>query len=327
MLREKYIDIVKGIAIWGIVLSHYEENVLSNGLRMFIGAFMVMAFYISSGWLSSMKTEPVDTKQLFRKRWKQLMVPYLYWSAIILVFDFILLCFGYYDFLYIGKEIYKTIMLRGIGTLWFLPALFVGELMWNYFKDKKYKMIIILLISIIYIELYNIVFSNWSKELISQIINVPFRSIYNILIAFIGVVCGYYSFRFLGDARNPKISFLIGLLLCILGYYSLFFINSTLHTLRLICTSVAISIGLFLVFKLLPSVRLLYFFEYWGKNSLNLMVTHYSIVLVLFRIVVENCIHAEFIGSITIIAFLLSIPIQWALIPLVSKYAKFTLGK
>ena len=57
------------------------------------------------------------------------------------------------------------------------------------------------------------------------------------------------------------------------------------------------------------------------------MVTHYSIILVLFKITIENYLGYEFIGNITIIAFVLSIPIQWLLILLISKYANFTLGK
>ena len=327
MARERYIDIVKGIAIWGIVLSHYEEDALPNSIRICIGSFMVMVFYISSGWISSMKAESTDLKQFVQKRWKQLMIPYLWWTTIILVFNFILLCFGYYDIQYIGKEIYKTITLRGIGTLWFLPALFMGELLWNYLKTQKIKLIISLLFVAIYIELYNMIFSDFPKDSIHWIINAPFRSIDNMLVAFWGVMCGHFAFHFCYKFKNPIASFIIGLSLCCIGYISLSLMINWPLILRLICTSISTSIGLFMLFKPLQNIKLWRFFEYWGRNSLNLMVTHYSIVLILFKITVENYLGYEFIGNITIIAFVLSIPIQWLLIPLISKYANFTLGK
>lgn len=327
MAREKYIDIVKGFAIWGIVLSHYEENVLPNSIRIFIGSFMVMVFYIASGWISLMKVENTNLKLFAKKRCKQLMIPYLWWTTIILVFDFILLCFGYYDIQYIGKEIYKTIMLRGIGTLWFLPALFMGELLWNYLKTHKIKLIISLLFIVIYTELYNMIFSDFPKDAIHWIINAPFRSLDNMLIAFLGVMCGHFASHFFNKLKNPIASFIIGLLLCCIGYISLSLMINWPLILRLICTSISTSIGLFIFFKPLQNIKLWRFFEYWGRNSLNLMVTHYSIILVLFKITIENYLGYEFIGNITIIAFVLSIPIQWLLILLISKYANFTLGK
>ena len=69
------------------------------------------------------------------------------------------------------------------------------------------------------------------------------------------------------------------------------------------------------------------YFEYWGINSLVLMVTHYSIVLVLFQIIVGKYLELSFTGWITIICFLISMVIQWAIVIGINKYARFTLGK
>lgn len=57
------------------------------------------------------------------------------------------------------------------------------------------------------------------------------------------------------------------------------------------------------------------------------MVTHYSIILVLFTIIIENGFDQPFYGWTTIICFILSLPIQHLLVFVVDKYAKFTLGK
>lgn len=135
--RARYIDIVKGISIICIVLLHYEDGIIPKQIDMFIGSFMVSMFYVTSGWLDAQREKQQSLKELVRKRWYQLGIPYLWWTAIILVFDLILWGLGYYDIYFIGREIYKSIMLRGIGTLWFLPALFGGEILWNLIHRKK----------------------------------------------------------------------------------------------------------------------------------------------------------------------------------------------
>ena len=136
MTRHRYIDIVKGLSILCIVLLHYEVGVFPKELNIFIGSFMITAFYVTSGWLDAMGSKAISIKEYTRKRFQQLGKPYIYWSVIILMFDLILCLFNYYDAQYLAKEIYKTITLRGIGTLWFLPALFFGGIIWQWLKRK-----------------------------------------------------------------------------------------------------------------------------------------------------------------------------------------------
>ena len=86
-------------------------------------------------------------------------------------------------------------------------------------------------------------------------------------------------------------------------------------------------LGWLLLVKSIQDLKILDFFNYWGLNSLNLMVTHYSIVLVLFTIIVEKGFGIPFEGAVTLICFVVSLPIQYLLVRVIDKYAKFTLGK
>ena len=86
-------------------------------------------------------------------------------------------------------------------------------------------------------------------------------------------------------------------------------------------------VGWLLLAKSVQKWKGMNFLSYWGINSLNLMVTHYSITMVLFIIIVEKALNQTFFGWITIICFILSMPIQYLLVPLINKYAKLTLGK
>lgn len=330
MTRERYIDIVKGLSILSITFLHYEQGVLSQSINIFIGSFMITAFYVTSGWVMAMHTTQRTLKDLIKKRWKQLGIPYLWWTAIILAFDFILLIFGYYDTYFIGREIYKSITFRGIGTLWFLPALFGGEIIWHWLKSNKKGWIIFLalVLSLGYQYLYG-QFLGGKTETIYRIIDAPFRSISNMFEAWISIAFGYYAYRFfkISLLQSSKILLAIcGVLCCTVAFVVVNFLNIP-YPLKGLVGPLIGPLGLLLLAKSIQEWNIINFFNFWGLNSLNLMVTHYSIIMVLFTIIVENALHQPFLGWTTIICFILSMPIQYFLVLIINKYAKFTLGK
>lgn len=330
MTREKYVDIVKGLSILCITFLHYEQGVLPQSVNVFIGSFMITAFYVTSGWISAMYPTQRTLKELIKKRYKQLGLPYLWWTAIILLFDFILLGFGYYDFRHIGTEIYKTLTLRGIGTLWFLPALFVGEIIWHWlrFTRKVWVILLALVLSLGYQYLYGQFFCG-KTGIVYQIIDTPFRTVCNMLSAWISIAFGFYTYMLLQKVLNSvnlKLA-IYGILICIFAFVTANYLPSFLRPLWNLFAPLWGPIGWLLLAKSIQKWRVMDFFSFWGLNSLNLMVTHYSITLVLFTIVVENVLKQPFFGWMTIICFILSIPIQYLLVLFINKYAKFTLGK
>ena len=331
MTREKYVDIVKGLSILCIAFLHYERGVLPQSVNVFIGSFMITAFYVTSGWVTAMHPTQRTLKDLIRKRWKQLGIPYLWWTAIILLFDFILLGFGYYDLRHIGTEIYKTITLRGIGTLWFLPALFGGEIIWHWLKSNKNAWLIILALalSLCYQYFYGQIFGR-QTETIYRIIDAPFRTIRSMLSAWIGIAFGYYTYTLFKNniLQSSKIILaLYGIFLCAFAFITANYLPSFLSPFWGLFAPLFGPLGWLILAKSVQKWEIMNFFNYWGLNSLNLMVTHYSIILVLFTIVIENVLKQPFYGWITIICFILSMPIQYLLVPFINKYAKFTLGK
>lgn len=330
MSRERYIDIVKGLSIICITFLHYEQGILPQSVNIFIGSFMITAFYVTSGWVSAMHPTQRTLKELIKKRWKQLGIPYLWWTAIILTFDLILLIFGYYDTYFIGREIYKSITLRGIGTLWFLPALFGGEIIWHLLKSSSKVWLILLAItfSLCYLYLYGQILGS-KTEMVYRIIDAPFRTIRNILEAWVGIAFGYYAYNFLKNniLQLPQLLLAIcGALVCTVAFIVVNYLNIP-YPLKGLVGPLIGPLGWLLLAKSLQEWKIMNLFNYWGLNSLNLMVTHYSIILVLFTIIVENVFNQPFFGWITIACFILSMPIQYILVPFINKYANFTLGK
>lgn len=331
MKRERYVDIVKGLSILCITLLHYENGIFPSYLNVFVGSFMITAFYVSVGWVSAMSPSQRSLKGLIQKRWKQLGIPYLWWSAIILVFDLILWSFGYYDAYFIEREIYKTVSLRGIGTLWFLPALFGGEIIWYWLKKQNKAGLIVgaLVFSLCYQYFYHQLFDG-GLESLYRIIDAPFRTINNMLGAWIGIAFGSYAYGFLKN-RFFQISkcqlFVVGSCLCCSAFITSNYLPTVLSPFWGLLAPLFGPLGLLLLAKSVQQFKWLDYFNYWGINSLNLMVTHYSVILVLFIIGVENGLKQPFYGWITIICFIISMPIQYGLVKMVNRYAKFTLGK
>lgn len=120
---------------------------------------------------------------------------------------------------------------------------------------------------------------------------------------------------------------IIGLILCIFSFITANYLPLFLSPLGGLFAPLFGPLGWLLLAKTFQDSKLLDYLNYWGLNSLNLMVTHYSIVMVLFSIIIEKGFGKSFNGWITIICFLLSLPIQYLLVIVINRYAKFTLGK
>ena len=132
------IDWMKGLCIICITLLHIENGIFPNKLNISIGMFMITGFYVTSGWVHGMKAANKTVLKVFiQKRWKSLGVPYLWFTGILILVDFLFYLVGHYEFDIVLRDIYKSIVLRGIGTLWFLPVLFGGELLFVTFRNKR----------------------------------------------------------------------------------------------------------------------------------------------------------------------------------------------
>mgnify|MGYP005904861945 CR=1 FL=1 len=286
--RFVYLDIAKGLAIVSIVLLHFATGFIPPIVNVFISSYMISMFYVTSGWVNAMQPRQLPFREFLRKRWHQLGVPYLAWTLIILAFDMILWAFGYYNTYFIAREIYKSIVLRGIGTLWFLPALFGAEMLW-WWTRNRYPRLRCLIISVsvaLFIWLYGIILEP-RDTLAMSIIEAPFRVLYSIATAWLGVAAGFCFHRYVLkwiQARHKIVALVAGLLIMLAGWYCA------------LCPPIPLfwsfgapllePIGLILIIMSIETSPLLRYFNYWGRNSMALMVTHFSILIVLCDIAV-----------------------------------------
>ena len=329
--RTQYIDIAKGISIICIVLLHFEDGLFPQQLNTFIGSFMISMFYIVAGWIDALHHEQRTLKELIKKRWRQLGIPYILWTIIILVFDCILWTLDYYDNYFIGREVYKTLTLRGIGTLWFLPALFGGEILWYIIRKKKSISIILITLALIlvYQHFYYNIFDGRTDSS-SKIIEAPFRTVSNVLSAWIGIATGYgfcrmrLSYPVLFNNKNKQICF--GLLLCLIAYYTANY-WPILFLWGLLAPLLG-PIGIILIIMAVEKWSILAYFDYWGRHSLILMVTHYSIIQVICEIINKTIYNEPHLaGYRALYFFIVTMIVEYFIAELIHRRMPFLLGK
>lgn len=333
--RFDYIDAAKGVAILCITFLHFEQGVIPGWLNVWIGMFMISAFYVTSGWVTGIYNRSITAKELFWKRIKQLGVPYLWFSLLIILFDVLWVILGLMDNSILLRDIYKTIVLRGIGTLWFLPVLLIGEYIFTLIKNSNRRWlwaVIGLCTTLLVNHVYN---SLWlpirDNSELYKIIDAPMQPIVRGLYAWPIIAIGYLLGKRWGKSimEENKIKllsisillFAVSFILIIKPPFNIYYINgglsNTLPAIAFMC--------LFAVFTKGIITR---FFTYWGVNSLILMCTHFSITQVILTTFDKHILHHPiFEGPETIINFVICILLTYPLVYLFNGKLRFMLGR
>lgn len=333
--RLNYIDATKGVAILCITFLHFEQGVIPGWLNEWIGLFMISAFYFTSGWITGISNKPTTAKELFKKRIRQLGVPYLWFSIIILLFDITWVLLGFMDSNILMRDIYKTIVLRGIGTLWFLPVLFIGELIFTVIRNCKrvwlWATISLATTLFIYYAYRNFWTPIRDYSELNKIIDAPMQPFVRGLYAWPIIAGGFLAGKKWGqrilDTTKTRlltitgILFIFSFLLIVKPPFNIYYLNAflsnTLPAIAFMC--------LFAVFKknIITS-----FFSYWGVNSIVLMCTHFSIIQVMLTTFDQEVLHHSTLeGYRSIVYFIVTIVLTYPLVWLFNGKLKFMIGK
>ena len=168
--RLDYLDMVKGIGIILVVIGH--STVASDSVVTWLASFHMPLFFIVSGMLIQyLQEEQREFRTLIIRKARSIMLPYVTFSVIILLIKL------YYviatpelmptrDF---QIAIVDTFSLEGISVMWFLPALFIGEmfffLLLKILKSKKHYVIpIVALLFAVIPVLIKPTLNQWSAQ-------------------------------------------------------------------------------------------------------------------------------------------------------------------
>lgn len=144
--RITYLDTAKGVAILIVVACHtigylegFDAKEHSMTVYQVISSFVLPLFYIISGMLVYLTKETEkDYREVVKKKARGIMLPYLSFSMVYLAIDlyFYVTDRTVVDTPYLIECILRFITLDGIGVLWFLPALFFGEMLFVWIKRR-----------------------------------------------------------------------------------------------------------------------------------------------------------------------------------------------
>ena len=334
--RSLSIDMVKGLSIMSLFFLHFENGWMPTEYNYFI--VRSPSFYFVVGWLWGMSSNKKTIRGHWSKRKEGLVKPFLWLSLIFICFDAVMVMLGQYNLSVLGRDIYKTVTLRGIGTLWFLPALLGGEMLFIYFRDRNLiAKIFLLAISFSIIFLFN----KYSLTPLAKnsILDFAIKSPLNVLSdcsnAFIHIFIAYaISSRYGKQIFNSKNIYLsiAGILLLAVSFYAFNFFSSqylSIQILAHIAANIVVSTGILSLFRSLECFKPLSMpLSYCGKNSLTIMAFHFCILLQLAIIIDKNVLgYTSYYGGRTIIYFLIALLLEVAIIEIINKRFRFIIGK
>lgn len=344
--RKKYIDYAKGLGIFMVMYGHVTP--MGNTFDKWGSSFKLAIFFIVSGYLLaySGKINVTDTKSFIIKSVRSMLVPYFWFSLLGIMYK---LFIAYMN----GKELksllienlYITLTFRGISALWFLPCLFIGEVLFYFVLKNKtpVKVISALTAPFIgyaaYIVLLNLEGSLSGR--MYKIFSMPILTVGKGILGFWFVMVGYYGYKLCTRVKDYKIRGSIGIFLFILNIILFRFNNKIdMNNLKLgerpwlffVCGIIA-SFGAILMFELIEKYVNLEILEFCGKNSLIIMCTH--TVLGKRNIAIGGWKHiatlsdevsARYYFECLMIVIILLL-LEYAVVDLINKKAPFLIGK
>ena len=346
--RIHYFDLAKGIGIILVVLGHLEF--ISMPLRYFIVSFHMPMFFMISGMLIQITNEEKrDMKTILKRKFNRMMVPYISFSILYFFIEIIYFKLtGLSSWETIFDNVFQSLCLHGVSVLWFLPAIFFGEIMFLFIRKHFSHPLTILIVLVLNIIMY---FANNREKILYALYPVPSYHIYlhYIIVTFLrcffsmAFICiGYYIYFFLKDRKIlPVPELLTGILFMGITVYVsqvngavdlhfLVFSNIFLY----LTSSILGSMGVILICRSLEhfSKTIPYrIIEYYGVNSLIVMATHINSYILYFCIVIsmhfnKYVTHAKnyiFCTSIMILVFLS----EFFVIEIINRFFPFILGK
>ncbi len=292
--RIEWIDIMKGIAIIAIVITHssYAVN-LKEPIAVIIYSyfykslylFHVPFFFFISGYLY----KQTDIKSFTKKSVNQLLIPYI--TMLLLFFPIAAFIFPNETNLFnsgsVSVDILRYILGRNLmngvtGTLWFLTCLFFTQVVYNIiinkFKFKTVHIIVFILLIISYLSSYYNNFYNPFKFWLPFNFHLIFATI---PLYHIGYIFNKYSLRI----SYPILSICMVITIAGIIYFedNLYNIYGCFYGIpffTLFCSIILISFMRYIAIFLSKNKNISAVFIYLGKASLTIMAFHLMFIII-----------------------------------------------
>lgn len=224
--RISYIDMAKGIGILLVVFGH--SSFPTPEVNQWISSFHMPLFFLLSGiLLAHTNAHEQEMRNLAKKKARSILIPYLSFSILSMIFSAILDSASLKT--YLPNALLQTVVFYGISVLWFLPALFFGEMIFLFIRKHTAPAVTALIstsiciISVFIVNTYHyhylIDFNSYFSLLGAYLISVVVRT--GFAVTFLSL--GYFSYIFFFKKEHSTISYvLLTLIFFILNIYLAF---------------------------------------------------------------------------------------------------------
>ncbi len=364
--RLDYLDMAKGLGMILVLIGHLQGDSIFtfspyiHPLCVFIFSFHMPMFFIISGILLAIRNEEIKPfKDVAKTRFRGIMIPYMWFSFFYILVVIWALIKGEIAPQTLYLNIWYILSCYGMNVLWFLPALYFGELLFIFLRrrirnDLTFITIVVLSNAIVYCASFFLGITDFSTpfgQRIHELIIVILRPV--LVCGFIMI--GYYAHKLLrkgtrlGDffnrpEKNEKgnITAKYRLAYIVLGLmlfgvcFAFFRINNGIDFRSLAFRNVFFfficalsgSFGMISVCRGLPRVPL---FCYWGIGSLIFMATHNSQTVLTFSLKAAMYVNQYLTRARGYICYAIVILIITAystlMIYLIRRFVPFIIGK
>lgn len=315
--RVELFDICKGILIIFVVLGHVMPE--NSGLHKWIYAWHIPGFFMVSGVLLKYTHygERSFNKVLFNGI-HRLILPYFVYSGLLLLARWTASGF---DISVLKWQIMDLCLFCGIGAMWFLPCLFIAQLIYwlfncilKYVKDENLSNVFMLLLASGSFVIPCVLRAN------NFIVLVLLRSLVATFFLVIGTIVCHELIKFRNS--NIWIQVIICIMLLVLSIFIFVATGSNVAALnilnfgRYLLYIINAMLGCAMIFALCVCLEktscktLKNIVAFYGKESLVIMGTHQIIILVLC-IPISNSILLNIVFCIAVL--LVEIPVIYLL--------------
>ncbi len=336
--RISYIDMAKGIGILLVVFGHSAFP--TPEVNQWISSFHMPLFFLLSGiLLAHTNAHEKPMQKLISKKARTILVPYFCFSILSILFTAILdtASFG----TYLPNALIQMFVFYGISVLWFLPALFFGEIIFLFVRKRCSLVLtavistLICLLAVFIVNTYHyhylIDFNSYLSLLGAYLISVVVRT--GFAVTFLAL--GYFSYLlFFQKGHHTALYLVLACLFLVLNIYLAFkngsvdLNNMVFHDYRLYFPA-AFCGGMFVIClcAALPAIKPLML---TGKHSLIIMATHMNCRFLGICYAAGNLIVSllPFLGDIgyMITCIICMILLETAAILVINRFFPFLIG-
>ena len=326
--RIDYLDMAKGIGILLVIIGHISY--VSEPVRQYISSFHMPLFFVISGILLCYKQEENSSLREFAgRKFKGLMMPYYFFSLCVLLIESARIIWKNANtWENVFRQAFQSLCLQGVSVLWFLPALFMAEMVFLFLR-KRFKPLgtVICLVVLCFVTYCGSLFvqeclgasDNLSAELCYDVFSMIFRNLF--CVSFVGM--GYYfAFLWLDRKSSWRLELSLTIILFVFtGTIAKLYGAVDLRGMNLgnllwfVIGGCFGSVGVILLCRLIAKVQIKFlqsFLIFLGCNSLLIMVTHldFRVLYVSIRLAEglrENLLKSNALFCTSIVVFVILI--------------------